>query len=133
MIVLVTGGFDPLHVGHVRMFRAAQEYGRLVVGLNSDAWLMRKKGYAFMPWEERAEILDNQGGVSLVLPFDDADDTVCALLESLRPHYFANGGDRMEPHPAEHKICQKYGIKELFEVGGEKVQSSSGLVRRRLT
>lgn len=129
MIVLVSGGFDPLHVGHVRMMRAAMEFGRVVVGLNSDDWLVRKKGYRFMPWTEREEILYHLGEVSLVQPFDDSDGTVCDLLERLRPHYFANGGDRTQANPEEHALCVRRGIKELFGVGGGKVQSSSALVR----
>ena len=133
MIVLVTGGFDPLHVGHLRMIRDAAAFGRVVVGLNSDAWLVRKKGYAFMPWEERREILEAVAGVVIVLPFDDSDGTVCDLLSRLQPHYFANGGDRVEPNEAEHALCVKIGITELFEVGGHKVQSSSALVRARLS
>lgn len=130
MLVLVSGGFDPLHIGHVRLIRRASEYGRVVVGLNSDAWLLRKKGFVFMPWAERAEILNALALVSLVLPVEDSDGTVCALLESAQPHYFANGGDRTQAHPAEHAVCERIGIKELFGVGGVKIQSSSKLVEK---
>lgn len=128
MIVLVSGGFDPLHVGHLRMIHAAAEYGRVVVGLNSDAWLVRKKGFCFMPWAERLEVLEAIRAVVLVLHVDDADGTVCDLLKRLRPHYFANGGDRTIGHPVEHALCVSLGITELFGVGGEKVQSSSALL-----
>ena len=79
--VMVSGGFDPIHIGHIRMIRAAAEFGPVVVVANSDDWLMRKKGYVFMPWSERAEILESIKGVSYVVPVDDADDTVCAAIQ----------------------------------------------------
>ena len=129
MRVLVTGGFDPLHVGHLRMLVAAKYYGRVIVGLNSDAWLMRKKGYVFMPYAEREEILLGLSAVSIVLPTgDDSDGTVCDLLDRFRPNYFANGGDRTEANPAEAEVCRRIGIAQLFGIGGGKVQSSSALV-----
>jgi cytidyltransferase-like protein len=68
---MVSGGFDPVHVGHIRMIREAAEWGQVIVVINSDEWLMRKKGYVFMPWEERAEIIGNIKGVSMVSNVDD--------------------------------------------------------------
>lgn len=132
MIVLVSGGFDPLHVGHVRMIEAARSYGRVEVALNSDDWLARKKGYVFMPWVERAEILCALGAVSRVVPVDDSDGTVAAAILELWPQYFANGGDRGEPNPREAEACARRGCVMLFGVGGGKVQSSSELVRNQL-
>ena len=132
MIVLVSGGFDPIHSGHVRLLQAAAKHGRVVVALNSDEWLFRKKGYYFQDFEERREILLDHASVSLVVPVNDTDGTVCDALERLRPHYFANGGDRANPNEAEHALCLKYGIRELFGIGGDKVQSSSALVQRVL-
>lgn len=128
MIVLVSGGFDPLHVGHLNLLEAAAEHGDVLVALNSDQWLIRKKGYLVMPYEDRARILLALKVVRTVSPVDDHDGTVCAALAKLRPHVFANGGDRTEANPAEHALCEKLGIKEIFGVGGGKARSSSDLV-----
>ena len=92
--VMVSGGFDPVHVGHVRMIREASQWGEVIVVINSDDWLMRKKGYVFMPWEERAEIMGNIKGVKVVTSVDDSDGTVCEALTRHRQSAFANGGDR---------------------------------------
>lgn len=129
MIVLVSGGFDPLHVGHLRMIEAARAHGRVVVALNSDEWLYRKKGYFFMPLPERMEIIMGLGAVSLCLAFDDSDGTACDAINRIRPHYFANGGDRITANAAESALCEKLGIGQLFEIGGGKAQSSSKLVQ----
>jgi cytidyltransferase-like protein len=127
-MILLSGGMDPLHVGHVRMIESAHSYGRVVIALNSDEWLMRKKGYAFMPWKERAEILRALRHVSGVERVDDADGTVCEALERLQPAVFGNGGDRTSANPLEHEVCLRLRIKELFGLGGAKVRSSSTLV-----
>ena len=80
-IVLVTGGFDPLHSGHINYFKAARILGdELWVGLNSDAWLARKKGKHFMPWEERSMIVKNLCMVNRVIRFKDTDDTACDAI-----------------------------------------------------
>ena len=126
--VAVSGGFDPIHVGHVRMIREAAEHGDVIVIANSDAWLERKKGYVFMPWKERAEILDSIKGVAAVYEAKDEDDTVCESLKTLRPNYFANGGDRKLKNTPEMTVCAELGIEMLWEVGGDKMQSSSTLV-----
>lgn len=128
--MLVSGGFDPLHIGHKRMIEDAAKFGRVWVALNSDEWLFRKKGYFFMPWEERAEILRGQRGVSNVVKVDDSDGTVCQALRMVRPDYFANGGDRVSPNKAEASICRSHNIEQLFGIGGDKVQSSSALMAR---
>ena len=132
MKVMVSGGFDPLHIGHVRLIRESASMGDVIVSLNSDDWLRRKKGYVFMPWRERAEILYAIQGVKLVHAVDDWDGSVAEAITSLRPDIFANGGDRKQPNSLEHDACQKVGCKELFGVGGEKVQSSSRLVDANL-
>jgi cytidyltransferase-like protein len=131
-IVLISGGFDPLHSGHVRLITEAAKMGRLYVALNSNRWLKKKKGYVFMPWEERAEILRAMRGVVEVLAVDDADGTVCLILERVRPAIFANGGDRVKANANEHAVCAKLGILEIFEVGGYKINSSSALVAKIL-
>jgi len=128
MIIAVSMGADPLHVGHLDLIDAAVNYGRVVVILNSDDWLMRKKNYIFMPFDERKRILMSIRNVHRVIGVDDSDDTVCKALKLVRPDYFANGGDRTEPNEKEDMICDAIGIKQLFNVGGDKVQSSSQLV-----
>ena len=127
--VMVSGGFDPIHVGHVRMIQEAAKHGDVIVVANSDAWLERKKGYVFMPWEERAEIILSMRGVLDVLPVDDSDGTVCDALRRYNPGYFANGGDRKQNNTPEMDVCEELGIKMLWEVGGGKIQSSSDLVK----
>ena len=128
MIALVTGGFAPLHIGHLRMLEAAQAFGRVVVGLNSDAWLERKRGRPVpkgLQWDDRRQLLEANKYVSIVLHFDDSDGTVCDLLERLRPDFFLNGGDRKSANEKEHAVCERIGIREVFGVGGDKLRSSS--------
>ncbi len=128
--VAVSGGFDPIHIGHVRMILAAAELGELTVIVNSDEWLRRKKGYVFMPYEERREILSAIKGVYDVIEAKDDDDTVCASLLFLRPDIFANGGDRKEGNVPEYQLCEDMDIEMHFGVGGsDKPQSSSWLVK----
>jgi len=126
--VAVSGGFDPVHKGHVQMIREASRYGNVLVILNSDEWLIRKKGYKFMSFEERAYILGNIKGVTIVTNVNDDDGSVCQALERFKPDYFANGGDRYDTNTPEMEMCQKHGIEMLWNVGGEKTQSSSNLV-----
>ncbi len=129
--IMVSGGFDPIHIGHIRMIREAAQYGQVIVVANSDAWLMRKKGYVFMPFEERAEILRSIKGVTRVEAVDDSDGTVCEALNRLKPTYFANGGDRTKKNTPEMKVCNKLKISMIWEMGGnDKVQSSSTLVEQ---
>lgn len=131
-VVAVSGGFDPLHVGHVRMIQAAAKLGtRLVVIANGDEFLVRKKGYAFMPVEERVEILRALRDVDEVVVAVDKDQTVCETLRLVRPDVFANGGDRRATGDIpEAAVCRELGIEMIFNVGGSKVQSSSDLVQR---
>ena len=128
-VIAVSGGFDPLHIGHVRMILDASRYGDVMVILNSDDWLKRKKGYVFMPWKERAEIVGNIKGVKFVTQVDDSDNTVCEALERHKPQVFANGGDRKKNNTPEMDLCEKIGIQMMWAVGGnDKPQSSSWLV-----
>tara|TARA_R100001086_G_scaffold190775_1_gene108165 strand:- start:288 stop:728 length:441 start_codon:yes stop_codon:yes gene_type:complete len=128
--VAVSGGFDPVHVGHVRMIAEAAKLGDVVVIANSDEWLMRKKGYVFMTWEERQEILYNFKGVVDVYEAVDDDDTVCKTLKKLNPDIFANGGDRKDNNVPEVALCDEMGIELRWNVGGDKIQSSSELVAK---
>lgn len=132
-IIMVSGGFDPPHIGHIRMFREAAKWGDVVVAINSDDWLMRKKGYVFMPWEERAEIIRELSSVSDVIDFDDSDNTACDAIRKFKPDAFANGGDRKKGNTPEMDVCDELGIQMLWGIGGkDKPQSSSWLVNKFL-
>lgn len=140
--VVVSGGFDPLHIGHIRMMKEARNLGDyLTVILNNNHWLLDKKGFVFMDEKERKEILLEFPFVDEVVISShkkgDTDRSVSRELEYLKPHIFANGGDRNEidaknPDSSLYKdiqTCQTNGIKIVFGVGhGGKVQSSSWLV-----
>jgi cytidyltransferase-like protein len=134
-IVLVTGGFDPVHSGHIEYFKAAKSLGDiLVVGVNSDAWLQRKKGRAFMPWAERAAIIDNLKVVDFVYEFEDDDGSSIDAILRVRSVYpdakiiFANGGDRTKDNIPE-MACQDNNLEFVFGVGGEnKLNSSSWIL-----
>ena len=128
MVIAISGGFDPIHSGHIDMINEASKYGKVVVVLNSDAWLIRKKGKYFMNWQERAKILLNIKNVNDVIAVNDKDNSVCDALLKLKPDYFANGGDRKENNTPELTLCLELGIKPLFNIGGDKTQSSSELL-----
>jgi len=127
-IIAISGGADPVHVGHLKMAQDAAKYGKVVWILNSDEWLQRKKGYVFMSWEERAEILKELECIYDVVPVDDSDGTVCEAIRRIKPDYFGNGGDRTNKNTPEHALCEGMDIDLVYGLGGEKVQSSSNLV-----
>jgi cytidyltransferase-like protein len=136
-VVVVSGGFDPVHIGHVRMFNEARRLGdKLIVILNNDNWLKAKKGFVFMDEAERAEIIKEFTAVDEVVitshSENDLDKSVCRELELIKPHIFANGGDRKaEEDIPEGEICKKYNIEMHFNIGqGGKVQSSSWLTNK---
>ncbi len=134
-IVLVTGGFDPVHSGHISYFKAARELGTmLIVGLNSDEWLQRKKGRAFMPWNERLCVINNLAMVDEVYTFNDDDGSARHFIEQVRAHYptaeliFANGGDRTDKNIPEMDVVDS-NLKFVFGVGGfNKANSSSWIL-----
>lgn len=132
--VAVSGGFDPLHIGHVRMFKKAKSLGdKLVVILNNDNWLMLKKGFVFMPDRERKEVIENIKWVDKVVLTSHKkgtkDMSINHELAKIKPDIFANGGDRKLGNIPEVKVCKKYKIKMIFNIGqGGKVQSSSWLL-----
>ena len=138
IIVAVSGGFDPVHIGHVRMFKEAKKMGtKLVVILNNDNWLLKKKGYTFMRQQERKEIISAIFGVDKVVltshKLNPKDMSVCAELLKIKPHIFANGGDRKLRNTPEVAVCRKINCKTVFNVGrGGKVQSSSWLLSKYL-
>lgn len=138
VVVAVSGGFDPIHIGHARMFQEAKKLGdKLVVILNNDNWLLTKKGFAFMPEAERKEIIEALKSVDEVVLTnhkpDDPDRSVCEVLRIVKPDIFANGGDRKpdgDPVP-EVALCKDLGIEMVYNVGaGGKVQSSSWLTNK---
>ena len=129
--IMVSGGFDPVHAGHIRMIREAAQFGDVIIIANSDDWLFRKKGFVFMEYERRVEILNAIKGVVLVDSVDDSDGTVCEAIRRLKPDYFANGGDRGKTNTPEQDVCDEIGVKLLWGIGGEeKLQSSSELAKK---
>ena len=133
-IVLITGGFDPIHSGHIAYLQAAKKLGDiLVVGVNSDAWLGRKKGRAFMPLMERTAILRAMVGVDFVIDFDDSDDSAKHAIWMVRQSYpqdhiiFANGGDRTDTNIPEMGI-QDPNLDFVFGVGGQDKKNSSSWI-----
>jgi len=133
-IVLVTGGFDPIHSGHIEYFKASKKLGDLlVVGVNSDVWLTRKKGSPFMPWEERATIVASLHDVDRVINFDDNDNSAKDAIRKAREIFpndkiiFANGGDRTKENIPEMDIVDS-NLEFLFGVGGENKMNSSSWI-----
>jgi cytidyltransferase-like protein len=135
-IVLVTGGFDPLHSGHIAYFKSARELGdKLVVGINSDDWLVRKKGQSFMPWEERATIVASLHDVDRVINFNDDDNSAKDAIRKARaifPNHqivFANGGDRTKENIPEMEVLKEMlHLEFVFGVGGEDKKNSSSWI-----
>jgi len=136
--VAVSGGFDPIHIGHIRMFRRAKALGdELIVIINNDNWLRKKKSHIFMPEKERKEIIEAIGSVDKVVltrhKKNTKDMSVCEALERIKPDIFANGGDRKKDNIPEVGTCEKIGCKMVFNIGeGGKIQSSSWLLERYL-
>ena len=131
-IVLVTGGFDPLHSGHIEYFRAAKALGdRLIVGINSDAWLSRKKGKPFMCFNERRTIIQALKMVDGTVEFNDLDDSSIDAIEKVKLNFpgdqivFANGGDRTAFNIPEINVPN---VLFKFEVGGATKKNSSSQI-----
>jgi len=134
-IIVVSGGFDPIHSGHIAYFKSAKELGeKLIVALNSDEWLINKKGKFFMPFKERKSIVENISCVDLVIDFidDESGSAINALTKIKEMHptdeiIFANGGDRTKENIPEMSVDN---IKFQFSVGGnEKKNSSSWILK----
>lgn len=139
VVVVVSGGFDPIHPGHIRMFKEAKALGdKLVVILNNDNWLLKKKKFNFMSEKERKEVLEAIRWVDEVViskhPANPEDMSVIRELKEIRPDIFANGGDRDSRKVVpESPICDQIGCKMVFNVGhGGKIQSSSSLVNQAI-
>ena len=135
VVVLVTGGFDPLHSGHIEYFKAAKQLGtKLIVGVNSDEWLTRKKGRPFMPFKERCAIIKELSVVDKVIGFDDSDDSACqaifhTMLTNTGKIIFANGGDRTNTTTPEYTTYGDHPQVEFaFGVGGKNKANSSSWI-----
>jgi cytidyltransferase-like protein len=131
-IVIVTGGFDPVHSGHISYLNHAEHLGDwLIVGLNSDAWLERKKGRAFMNWHERMTILDNLHMVDRVISFNDDDGSSIDAIRQVKQMFpndqiiFANGGDRTSDNIPEMVFDD---VEFVFGVGGDDKKNSSSWI-----
>ena len=133
-VVVISGGFDPIHSGHIELIKKASALGdKLIVGLNSDDWLTRKKGRSFMCVHERRKVLEAIKWVDEVWEFDDSDDSACDLLEQVTMNHpsiedtiiFANGGDRTEGNIREMEVP---GIQFVFGVGGSDKKNSSSWI-----
>jgi len=131
-IVIVTGGFDPIHSGHIALLKEAKNLGHaLAVGLNSDEWLRRKKGHEFMPWSERSAIIENLKMVDIVFSFDDSDGSAIDAIKRVKEVYpddeliFANGGDRTKDNIPEMIFDD---VEFVFGVGGEDKKNSSSWI-----
>lgn len=128
--VMVSGGFDPLHKGHIQLFKEAKKLGhKLIVAVNSTDFLVNKKGYEFMEWDERCLIINELEIVDEVVKVVDEDNTVRETLREVRPDIFANGGDRNNREIPEAEVCEE--LKIIMADGlGRKIQSSSELVEK---
>ena len=118
--VMISGGFDPIHVGHIRLIQEAAKHGKVIVAMNSDEWIFRQKGFNSIGFNERKEFLMAIKGVVEVVSVCDEDDTVCTALIEHKPTYFANGGNRNEENTPESIVCKELGIKMLWNIGGKK-------------
>ena len=136
-LVLVSGGFDPIHSGHIYLIQEASKYGKIVVLLNSDEWLKKKKGSEFLNYKERKVIMLALKNVIDVLDFDDSDTTsIQGIKKAIEkyPHHnlkFANGGDRNDKSTPETLFCEKNKVETLWGIGGnDKSNSSSWILKK---
>ena len=137
-IAIVSGGFDPVHIGHIELFNKSKDLlgaDELIAILNTDDFLVRKKGEYFMPFEERCAILENLRMIDLVFGSIDKDETVCGSLSEIRrlrpvdELFFCNGGDRTDgTNTPEHNTCAELGMHTIYGLG-KKIQSSSWLIQ----
>jgi cytidyltransferase-like protein len=125
--ICTSGYYNPLHIGHLKLLKEASKLGdKLIVIVNNDEQV-KLKGGKFMPEDERVEIVKAIKYVDKVVLSIDKDRTVCKTLELIDPDIFAKGGDSTNDNVPELEVCKKKGIKIVFNVGGDKIQSSSWL------
>jgi cytidyltransferase-like protein len=133
-IIVITGGFDPLHSGHISLIQESGKIGRVIIGLNSDEWLIRKKGMPFLPFEERYTILSNIKNTLCTIGFDDSDGTAIDAIKKAQSMFvksqivFANGGDRTSDNIPELQYCKDNNVEVMFGVGGTNKQNSSSWI-----
>jgi D-beta-D-heptose 7-phosphate kinase/D-beta-D-heptose 1-phosphate adenosyltransferase len=130
-LVITSGGYDPLHFGHISCIASSKLYGDVLgVVVNGDWFLTAKKGCPFMPLQARCEVISALRGVDYVIAFEiENDSTVVQALEAIRPQVFTKGGDRIDANTIpEWKTCERYGIRIITGVGEPKVHSSSNLL-----
>ena len=136
-IVLVSGGFDPVHSGHIKLIEEASKYGNVVVLLNSDKWLQKKKGIEFLPFEERATIMMALKNVIDVISCGNKDDTCLdGINKAIRKYNdckikFANGGDRNDQSTPESIFCLENNIELLWGIGGQDKSNSSSWILKK--
>lgn len=137
-IYTTSGGFDPLHIGHLRCIQetvrlAEENFGTVVIIVNGDGFLERKKEYKFMEEMDRAEIIAGIEGVDHAVVWDDGSQTVVGAIEKLKPDFFTKGGDRTDAtNVPEFEVCKSIGCEVLFNIGGGKIRASSDLVKNSL-
>tara|TARA_B100001123_G_scaffold445395_2_gene596863 strand:- start:761 stop:1195 length:435 start_codon:yes stop_codon:yes gene_type:complete len=133
-IILVSGGFDPVHSGHIALINEASKFGDVVVLLNSDNWLRKKKGKEFLPYSEREIIMNAIKKVCDVISFEDSDRTCINGIKNAINKYpnrnikFANGGDRNDNTTPETVFCEKNKIETLWGIGGNSKKNSSSWI-----
>ena len=136
-IVLVSGGFDPIHSGHIKLIKEASNYGDIIVLLNSDNWLRKKKGKEFLSFDERKIILNSIKNVIDVVPCGNEDKTCIDGIKlaiskySKNKIFFANGGDRNDNTTPETIFCDQNNIETLWEIGGNKKSNSSSWILKK--
>ena len=131
-IVAVSGGFDPLHSGHVKMLVGARNFGKVIVILNSDEWIYRKKGYLLESFESRKEVLLELKSVHGVVSVDDTDGTVISALEKIKPDVFVNGGERGTRNTPEREYCFREKIAMVYGVGGFEREQISLNIKEKI-